>query len=84
MRLQDKLGERNYHEDAKKIYIPVTDAKKNTSENLAKAITESSTLNNEAIMELNNKLLEIMNERGILASYLMSLLSKITNSENTS
>ena len=57
---------------------------KNTSENLAKAITESSTLNNEAIIELNNKLLEIMDDRGILASYLMSVLSKITNSENIS
>ena len=40
--------------------------------------------NNQAIENLNNKLLEIMNGRGILASYLMSPLSKITNLENTS
>ena len=39
--------------------------------------------NNQAIENLNNKLLEIMNDRGILASYLMSPLSKITNPENT-
>ena len=33
---------------------------------------------------MNNKLLAIMNDRGILATYLMSLLSKITNPENSS
>ena len=49
-----------------------------------KAITESSKENNLALENLNNKLLEIMNDRGILASYLMSPLSKITNPENTS
>ena len=32
---------------------------------------------------LNNKLLEIMNDRGIIASYLVSPLSKITNPEDT-
>ena len=41
-------------------------------------------MNNEAINNLNNKLLEIMNDRGILAGYLMSPLSKKTNHENTS
>ena len=35
-------------------------------------------------MNLNNKLVEIMNDRGILATYLMTPLSKITNPENTS
>ena len=28
VRLQDKLGEQNYHEDAKKLFRPMTDAKK--------------------------------------------------------
>ena len=57
---------------------------KNTSENLTKAITETSIKNNLAIENINNNLLEIMNDRGILATYLMSPLSKITNPENTS
>ena len=83
VRLQDKLGEQNYHEDSKKIFKPMTDAMKSTSENLTKAITESSKENNLALENLNNKLLEIKNDRGILATYLMSLLSKITNPENT-
>ena len=68
----------------KKVFEPVTKSLENTSENLTKAITDSSIKNNQAIENVNNKLLEIMNDRGILASYLMSPLSKITNSENTS
>ena len=83
VRLQDKLGEQNFHEDMKKVFEPVTKSLENTSENLTKAITESSIKNNQAIENLNNKRLEIMNDRGILASYLMSPLSKITNPENS-
>ena len=84
VRLQDMLGKQNFHEDMKNEFEPVTKSLENTSENLTKAITESSTKNNQAIENLNNKLLEIMNDRGILASYLMSHLSKITNPENSS
>ena len=83
-RLQDKLGEQNFHEDMKKVFEPVTKSLENTSEILTKAITESSEENNLALENLNNKLLEIMNDRGILATYLMSPLSKITNPENKS
>ena len=39
--------------------------------------------NNKALENLNDKLLEILNDGGIIASYLSSL-SKITNPENTS
>ena len=84
VKLQDKLGKQNFHEDMKKVFEPVTKSLENTCENLTKAITESSIKNNQAIENVNNKLLEIMNDRGILASYLMSPLSKITNPENTS
>ena len=83
VRLQDKLGKQNFHEDMKKVFEPVTKSLENTSENLTKAITESSKNNNLALENLNNKLLEIMKDRGILATYLMSPLSKITNPENT-
>ena len=84
VKLQDKLGEQNFHEDMKKIFEPVTKSLENTSENLTKAITETSIKNNQAIENINNNLLEIMNDRGILATYLMSPLSKITNPENKS
>ena len=76
VRLQDKLVKQNFHEDMKKLYEPLTDTIKNTSENITKTITESSKENNLALEILNKKLLEIMNDRGILASYLMSLYLK--------
>ena len=83
VRLQDKLGKQNFHEDMKKVFEPVTKSLEKTSQDITKTITESTIKNNQAIENLNNKLLEIMNDRGILASYLMSPLSKITNPENT-
>ena len=84
VKLQDKLGKQNFHEDMKKVFEPVTKSLENTSENLTKAITETSIKNNLAIENINNNLLEIMNDRGILATYLMSPLSRITNPENAS
>ena len=44
----------------------------------------TSKENKLALENLKNKLLEIMKDRGILASYLMSPLSKIANTENFS
>ena len=84
VRLQDKLGKQNFHEDMEKVFEPVTKSIENTSQNMTKTISETSLKNNQAIENLNIKLLEIMNDRGILASYLMSLLSEITNPENIS
>ena len=84
VRLQDKLGKQNFHEDMKKVFEPVTKSLEKTSENLTKAITETSIKNNLAIENMNNNLLEIMNDRGILATYLSSPLSRITNPENSS
>ena len=84
VKLQDKLSEQNFHEDMKKVFEPVTKSLENTSESLTKAITQTSIKNNQAIENINNNLLEIMNDRGILAIYLMSPLSRITNPENKS
>ena len=84
VKLQDKLGKQKFHEDMKKVFEPVTKSLENTSENLTKIITETSIKNNQAIENINNNLLEIMNDRGILATYLMSPLSRITNPENVS
>ena len=84
VKLQDKLGKQNFHEDMKKVFEPVTKSLESTSQNITKTILENSMKNNQAIENLNNKLLELMNDRGILATYLMSPLSKITNPENSS
>ena len=82
VRLQDKLGKQSFHENMKKVFEPVTKSLEQTSQDFTKTITESAITNNKAKENLNNKLLEIMNDRGILASYLLSPLSKITNPEN--
>ena len=67
----------------KKIFEPVTKSLKSTSQDITKTITETSLENKHATEKINNKLLEIMNDRGILASYLLTPLSKITNPEKT-
>ena len=84
VRLQDELCKQNFHEDMKKIFEPVTKSLESTSQDIAKTITETSIKNNQAIENLNNKLLELMNDRCIISSYLISPLSKSTNTENTS
>ena len=83
VRLQDKLGKQNFHEDMKKVFEPVTKSIQDVSEEVTKHLTENSIKNNQAIENLNNKLLEIMNGRGILATYLMSPLSEYTHPENS-
>ena len=47
-------------------------------------MSESSVRNSQALEILKDKLLEIMKDRGIIATYSRSPLSKITNTENTS
>ena len=71
------------HEKIKKVFEPVTDTIKNSSENLTKTLTESSIKNNKELENINDTLLEIINDRGIIASYMLSPLSKITNPEKT-
>ena len=81
VRLQEKLGKPSFHEDLKKLFEPVTDTIRNTSENFKKTSTETSVENNKALENLKDKLLEIMNERVIIARYLLPPSSKSTNPE---
>ena len=79
VRLEDKFGKHNFREDMRKVFEPGTKSLENISQDATNTITETSKENNLAIENLNNKLLEIMNDRGILASYLLSPLSKTTS-----
>ena len=47
-------------------------------------MTETSIKNNKTLENLNSKILEILNDWGIIASYLLSPLSKINRLEHTS
>ena len=53
-------------------------------ETLTKTITETSINNNKAISDLNEKVLELMNDKGMIAPYLPSSLVNLFKPENTS
>ena len=82
--MQDKLGKQNFHEDLKKIYEPLTDTIKITAHDITKTLTESSFKINQAISDLNKVVLELMNVRGFIASYLTISLVILCKPENTS
>ena len=66
-----------------KVFKPDTETIKDVSQDVRKAITVTLEENDKVLANLNDKRLEKMNERGILASYLLSPLSKTTNPEHT-
>ena len=78
-----KLGKQGFHYDIKELYEPTTNSIKDVSEDVTRTMMETSEENNKALTTLDNKLSEIMNDRGFIASYLLSPLSEITNPENT-
>ena len=57
---------------------------KNTSENLPKTLTENSNNNNKAIENLNEKFLDLMNDKGLISPYLASSLVNLFKPENKS
>ena len=84
VRLQHKLGEQNYQDDAKNLFKPMTDAIRKTSENITKTLTENSINNNKAIENLNEKILVLMNDKGMIAPFLASSLVNLIKPENKS
>ena len=83
-KLQDKLGEQNFHEDMIKVFEPLTNTLKKTSENITKAVTETSVDNIKVIENLNEKILELMNDKGMIAPYLASSLVEVFKKDNKS
>ena len=74
VRLQDKLGKLNFREDLQELYEPVTKTIKNVSENISKTLTESSINKNKAIENLNEKVLESKNDKGLIDSSILEVL----------
>ena len=56
----------------KNLHGPLIDTIKDTSEILTKTITETYIINNKAIENLNEKVLELMNYKGMIPPYLAS------------
>ena len=84
VRLQDKLSKQNFHEDMTKVFEPLTDTLKKTSENITKTITENSIKINKAIENLNEKILEMMNNKGLIAPCLTTSLVEVSKKDNKS
>ena len=84
VKLQNKLGDQNFHEDMKKVFEPVTKSLENTSQDITKTLTENSNNNNKAIENLNEKILELMNDKGMITTYLASSLVNLFKPENKS
>ena len=84
VQLHDKLGKQNSQDNIKKVFEPLSETIKNTSE--TKTLMLISEENNQAIENICDKHLEILNGRGIIAIhffvlYLKSLIQKkIANS----
>ena len=68
----------------KKVFEPATKSCKDVSQDISKVLTENPINNNKALENLTEKIIEIMNYRGLLASYLLFPSSKSTNPEITS
>ena len=64
IRLQYKLDKQNFHEDMKDVFEPLSNTLKDTSESITKIIAETSINNIKAISDLNEKVLELMDEKG--------------------
>ena len=62
----------------------MTNEMKNTSEKITKTITEHSINNNKAIENLNEKILELMNDKGIIPPYLTTSLVEVFKKDNKS
>ena len=82
VRLQDKLGNQKYHYEAEKIQAPLADTIKDISEILTKSIKDTYKKNNKALENLKEKVLELMNDKGMIAPYLASSSVNIFKSEN--
>ena len=79
----EHLGQQGFHYDVKELLEAITNSIKDASEDVTGTMMENSN-ENKALTTWNNKLLKLMNDRGIVASYLLSLFYKITNPEITS
>ena len=84
IRLQDRLGKQNFHEDMKEFFEPLSITLEDTSDNVTNTITETSIKNIKAISDLNEKVLELMDEKGLIAPYLASSLVNFFKFENQS
>ena len=84
VRFQDRLGEQNHLQNVEKLYEPLSDTIKYTSENSTKTITETYIHNNKAIENFNENFLELMNDKCVIAPYFAFSIVILYKPENKS
>ena len=84
VRFQDKLSKVNFQKNMKKVFEPMTDIVKDVSNDKTKTKTETSIKNNIASDNINEKVLQIMDDNGLIVVYLSSPLPNLFKPENTS
>ena len=78
------MGKKTIMKTQKKLFEPLTNYIKNTSEKLSKTITETSINNIKAIEKLNEKTLEVMIDKGMIAPYFAFSSADLFTPENKS
>ena len=76
--LQDNLWKQEFHDDMKEIFEPVTKSIKDVCENVTKTLMVTSEEHNNTLVNVNSKLLYIVQDRGLLSTYLLSSLQLLT------
>ena len=84
VRLQENVGKQNFQEDMKKVFEPVTVSIENTSRDITKTLSETFIRNNQAFSDLKGKVLELKNNKGMIAPDLASFLVNLIKPENGS
>ena len=68
----------------KKVFVPIAQPIKGACQDVTKSVKETSKKNDKVLTNSNDKTLDVLKDTGILAFFLLSLLSKISNLEPNS
>ena len=82
--IHDELREQNFHEAMKKVFEPVSHTVKGASEDGTETMMVTSKENSKTITNLNEKVLDVLNSRGIIATCIATPLLNFFKPENTS
>ena len=84
LRLQDKLGKQTFHDKIKKAFESVTDTIRRTYEDSTKTMFTTSKESNKALENFNEKVLELLRDKGMIAFFLTSSVVNLFKPENKS
>ena len=84
LKLQEKLGKQNFPQVMKKVFELVIDTVTDFSKEVTETMLVTSVKSCKSTTDLNDKPLDVMNERGESATFMPSFSSKLTSTEHSS